>query len=85
MFWVWGSGGLNLLVSSRKRQCNGAALTDHCIIKYNRYVSVLAWTRRVMEFVRTAIIVVGSVSLTVALFGLFIRILFNAVDEWMPE
>lgn len=38
-----------------------------------------------MEVFRTAIIVVGSVSLTVALFGLFIRILFNAVDEWMPE
>ena len=82
MFWVWGSGGLNLLVSSRKRQCNGAALTDNHIIKYNRYVFVLAWTRRVMEVLRTTVIVVGSGFLTLTLFGLFIRILFNAVDDW---
>lgn len=84
MFWVWGSGGLNLLVSSRKRQCNGA-LTDHCIIKYNRHVSVLAWTRRVMEFVRTAITIVGSGLLTLVVLAWFTRSIFNAIDEWMPE
>ena len=35
-----------------------------------------------MEVLRTTVVVVGSVSLTITLFGLFIRILFNAVDEW---
>ena len=35
-----------------------------------------------MEVLRTAVVVVGSVSLTLTLFGLFIRILFNAVDDW---
>lgn len=38
-----------------------------------------------MEVLRTAVIVVGSVSLTLTLFGLVIRMVFNAVDEWMPE
>jgi len=35
-----------------------------------------------MEVLRTTVVVVGSVSLTITLFGLFIRILFNAVDDW---
>ena len=73
------------MVSSRKRQCNGAAFTDHYIIKYNRHVSMLAWTRRGLEFVRTAVTIVGSGLLTLVVLAWFTRSIFNAIDEWMPE
>jgi hypothetical protein len=38
-----------------------------------------------MEFVRTAVTIVGSGLLTLAVLALFTRSIFNAIDEWMPE